>query len=82
MGDTVTLEIRHQVGRRGAQMFVRETFGSQPPQEWDVPDRAAAEALVAHRRELLTKMVADIGPDAAEAVENMRTVDNLKGGNA
>ena len=81
--DKVTLEIRHQIFvRPDGSHYVRETFGSQPPVYFDVADRAAAAALAASRLDLLMRMVADISPEAAEAVSEARIIDNLKVGNA
>jgi hypothetical protein len=79
----LTLEIRHQIGMRpDGGLYVRETFGDQPSVQWDVPDRATADALVTERREMLMKMVADISPDASDAVNEARHIDNLKAGTA
>jgi hypothetical protein len=77
-----TLEIRHQILADGDGCIVREHFGDQGPMEWKVPDRATADALVAERRDMLTKMVADISDEAREAVEDARHIDYLRAGNA
>ena len=79
----VTLEIRHQIGMKpDGSFFVREIFGEQSPSEWPVPDRPTADALVKERRDILTRMVADISDDAAEAVRNARYIDNIRSGSA
>lgn len=81
--ETTTLEIRHQILMTpSGGFYVRETFGDQPEIRWEVPDRATADALVAERRALLTQMVADISPDAREAVNDAIDIDYLKAGNA
>ncbi|MBX3579943.1 MAG: hypothetical protein KF723_22295 [Rhizobiaceae bacterium] len=82
--DKVTLEIRHRIGMRDdGSFFVRETFGDQPAATFEpIADRATADALVIERRDMLMKMVADISPEAADAVDDARIIDNLKAGNA
>lgn len=78
------LEIRHQISvdTETGEYVLRETFGARPPQEFRLATLDEAKALHVKRQALLKELVASISPEAREAVEDAREIDNLRGGNA